>query len=105
MRNEYKTLMLLQEEAGELIEQLILVRASRTIQHASKSLRFGPDSKSPYEPHSPSNKEALTAELGDFLALIEVLTTETNYPISMQDILDAKTRKLKKLETWFPRES
>jgi NTP pyrophosphatase (non-canonical NTP hydrolase) len=104
MRNEHKTLMLLQEEAAELIEQLILVRAARTIQLASKSLRFGPHSKNPYEPHSLSNKDALTMELGDFLALIEVLTLETSYPITMEEILLAKERKFKKLETWFPHE-
>jgi hypothetical protein len=43
-------------------------------------------------------------ELGDFLALIEVLTLETSYPITMEEILLAKERKFKKLETWFPRE-
>jgi len=88
MRNREKVMFILQEECAEVIQAI------------SKIYRFGPDSK--WE--GVTNKQALVREIGDVLAVIEILITETDINIDAQDIEDALEAKKKKLDIYLPAE-
>jgi NTP pyrophosphatase (non-canonical NTP hydrolase) len=88
MRDLNKVMGILTEECAEVIQAI------------SKIYRFGPDS----EWEGVTNKQALVRELGDVLAVIEVLITETDININAQDIEDALEAKKKKLDIYLPAE-
>jgi NTP pyrophosphatase (non-canonical NTP hydrolase) len=54
-------LLILAEECSEVIKVI------------TKTFRFGLDSKNPYIPDSPTNKEELIQEIGDVMAMVELL--------------------------------
>lgn len=77
------TLDILQEEAAEII------------QVASKMKRFGVDMA---WGDGPSNRQKLDQEVGDLLALIDLLIDQG---ILDKELLDAaKVRKIEKLKVW-----
>lgn len=80
--NEKEILLILQEEASEVIQAV------------SKVFRFGMES----EWNGETNKEHLTEEIGDLLAMIEILT-DWNI-VSKHQVDLAKTAKIEKLKTW-----
>lgn len=88
MRDLNKVMGILTEECAEVIQAI------------SKIYRFGADS----EWEGVTNKQALIRELGDVLAVIEVLITETDINIDAQDIEDALEAKKKKLDIYLPAE-
>lgn len=83
--NEYITI--LSEECSEII------------QVACKILRFGKHSRNPLNENSESNIELLQNELGDLLAIIEILSSELKY-IDSSKVEIAKQNKLLKVKKW-----
>ena len=77
-----EALLILQEECSEVI------------QATSKCFRFGMDGMYQQE----SNRDRLEQELGDVLAMIDILANQ--YEISSERLTEAKQRKFKKLSQW-----
>lgn len=80
--NTREALLILQEECSEVI------------QAASKCFRFGINGMYMQE----SNRQRLEQEIGDVLAMIDIL--ENQGEISAERINQAKQRKFKKLGEW-----
>ena len=78
-------LLILQEECAE------------STQAISKCFRFGPDQVKPGK--DKTNIQHLEEELGDLVAMIELLT-DKNIGISKDGIERAKIKKFEKLKTW-----
>lgn len=78
-------LLILQEECAE------------STQAISKCFRFGPDQVKPGK--EKTNIQHLEEELGDLVAMIELLT-DKNIGISKEGIEKAKYKKFQKLKTW-----
>lgn len=85
----YECVDLLQEECAEVIVIL------------SKIRRFGISSYSPFDPEQNPNHKLLTQEIGDVLALIDLLLETEHSKLVYDDIQQAKEAKLKKLERWM----
>lgn len=88
MRNRERVMDILQEECAEVIQAV------------SKIRRFGLEESW----NSITNKEALITEIGDVLAIVDILVEETDINISEADIKKAITAKKKKLEIFLPYE-
>jgi hypothetical protein len=86
MRDREKVMFILQEECAEVIQAI------------SKIYRFGLDT----EWEGVTNKQAFVRELGDVLAVIEVLLTETDINIDNEDLENALDAKKKKLDIYLP---
>ena len=86
MRNTKDVMAILQEEAAEVIQAV------------SKINRFGLES----EWQGVTNKQALVTEIGDVLAVIQVLVEETDINITEDSLFDAVKAKKKKLEIFLP---
>lgn len=76
-------LVILQEEAAEVT------------QCAAKCIRFGMDATH----HDKSNRARLEEELGDFLAIVKLITEET--PIDEAHVFASVDAKLIKVETYM----
>jgi NTP pyrophosphatase (non-canonical NTP hydrolase) len=86
MRDVKQVMGVLTEECAEVIQAV------------SKINRFGLDS----EWQGVTNKQALITEIGDVLAIIKVLITETDINITEGELEIAIEAKLKKLEVFLP---
>lgn len=86
MRNKNTVMAILQEECAEVVQAV------------SKVYRFGLDNSW----NGVTNKQALITEIGDVLALIDILIKETDINISEDDILDAIEAKREKLKIFLP---
>lgn len=87
---EYKKTLYLgttQEEAAELIQSI------------SKINRFGLNSTNPYA--KTSNRANLVSELGDVLAMIELLKDVPYLGITEEELQEAKAAKIKKMTYWL----
>ena len=83
--NENNEVMdILQEEAAEVIQAV------------SKISRFGLDNFKPGKPKT--NREHLEEELGDMLAMIDILLEKK--VVSMNNLETAKIAKIEKLKKW-----
>lgn len=80
-----EALLILQEECAEVI------------QAASKVFRFGTESRWPRE-ESPTTLEELQLEVGQVLAMIDVLTQQCL--LSDSAINEARKHKIEKLKIW-----
>jgi len=78
-------LTILQEECAEVIVEV------------SKCFRFGPDQM--MEGVDVTNIQRLQKELGDLLAMVELLT-DNNVGVTTQGLKVAKKAKFKKLKQW-----
>jgi NTP pyrophosphatase (non-canonical NTP hydrolase) len=78
-------LLILQEECAEVTQAV------------SKCFRFGPDQMKPNKPMT--NIQMLEEELGDLLAMIELLT-DNNIGVTNSGLEVAKKNKFKKLKRW-----
>lgn len=78
-------LLILQEECAEVTQAV------------SKCLRFGPDQMKPNKPMT--NIQMLEEELGDLLAMVELIT-DNNVGITIEGLDIAKKNKFKKLKKW-----
>jgi NTP pyrophosphatase (non-canonical NTP hydrolase) len=76
---------------------ILVEECAEVTQLACKIQRFGLDSYHPADP-SITNKELLVGELGDLLALIDLLVAEGQ--ISIEQIDAAKIAKILKLQRW-----
>lgn len=89
-RNTSLVLQCLQEECAEVIVI------------SSKINRFGAYSRNPENSASLSNIELLHQEIGDVLAILEVLKNQTVLTIDDELIEKMKQNKLEKLEIYLP---
>lgn len=81
---EHEIMSILQEESAEIIQAV------------SKIFRFGYNSKHPDK--DQTNREHLAEEIGDILAMIELLIK--NEIVDWQAVESAKNKKFKKLQQW-----
>jgi NTP pyrophosphatase (non-canonical NTP hydrolase) len=86
MRDKNTVMAILQEECAEVVQAV------------SKVYRFGLDNSW----NGVTNKQALITEIGDVLALIDILVKETDINISEDDILNAIEAKREKLKIFLP---
>jgi NTP pyrophosphatase (non-canonical NTP hydrolase) len=77
---------ILQEECAEVVQAV------------SKVYRFGLDNSW----NGITNKQALITEIGDVLALIDILINETDINISEDEIVNAVQAKREKLKIFLP---
>lgn len=77
---------ILQEECAEVVQAV------------SKVYRFGLDNSW----NGITNKQALITEIGDVLALIDILINETDINISEDEIINAVQAKREKLKIFLP---
>lgn len=87
-RNRERVMDILQEECAEVIQAV------------SKIRRFGLEESW----NSVTNKEALITEIGDVLAIVDILIEETDINIDRLQIELAIRAKKKKLEIFLPYE-
>jgi NTP pyrophosphatase (non-canonical NTP hydrolase) len=87
MRDKHKVMEILQEECAEVIQAV------------SKIYRFGLNNSW----DGITNKQSLVTEIGDVLALIDILVTETDINISEEEIKEAVYNKKEKLKEFLPR--
>lgn len=88
-RNTQTVMAVLQEECAEVIQAV------------SKINRFGMHG----EWQGVTNRQALITEIGDVLAIVNVLLEETDINISMEEIDVAIENKLNKLKGYLPHET
>ncbi len=81
-------LLILAEECSEVIKVI------------TKTFRFGLDSKNPYIPDSPTNKEELIQEIGDVMAMVELLK-DSALELTEDSLKIAKQKKIDKLNQWL----
>lgn len=81
-------LLILAEECSEVIKVI------------TKTFRFGLDSKNPYIPDSPTNKEELIQEIGDVMAMVELLK-DSALELTDDSLKIAKQKKIDKLNQWL----
>jgi hypothetical protein len=79
-----ETFCILQEECAEVTQAI------------SKVFRFGMDTV--YPENSPTNKEKLEEEIGDLVAMIDILVERS--VLSDSNINQARINKKEKLKTW-----
>lgn len=89
MRDREKVMAILQEECAEVIQAI------------SKIYRFGLNNHW----NGVTNKQALITEIGDVLAMIDILINETDINIDVDEIYDAVENKKEKLKIFLPLES
>lgn len=80
------------EEVMDILQE----ECSEVIQAVSKISRFGIDNYKPGKPKT--NREHLEEELGDLLAMIDILLE--NNVVSMDNLEIAKHAKIEKLKKW-----
>lgn len=78
-------ILILSEECAEVAKEV------------SKIMRFGPDQIKPGK--DKTNIQVLEEELGDLLAMVELLT-DKNIGVSKQGLNKAKKAKFEKLKKW-----
>lgn len=83
---EYLTI--LQEECAEVIQAI------------SKIKRFGKYSRNPYLENSKNNKTTLNEEIGDLLAMIDIIIQESDL-LDAELINSSKEKKKTKVPKWL----
>lgn len=81
-----EALLITQEECAEVTQAI------------SKVFRFGFDSVWPIDHSSPNNKERLEEEVGDLLAMVDILIEKCI--ISDSNVNEARHKKRQKLTMW-----
>jgi len=77
--------------------EILAEECAEVIQIKSKIVRFGMEDVWPAR--GMSNREALEQEIGDVLALVEVLIG--NGVLSLEGLLAARERKIEKMGEWY----
>jgi NTP pyrophosphatase (non-canonical NTP hydrolase) len=80
-----EVLLILQEECAEVTQAV------------SKCMRFGPDQMKPGK--NRTNLNMLEEEIGDLLAMVELLT-DLNIGVTTEGLTEAKKNKFEKLKKW-----
>ena len=78
------------------VMNILSEECAEVIQAISKCHRFGLDNFKPGKPLT--NKEHLEGELGDLLAMVDLL--KSNNIVTQQGLDAAKTAKIEKLKKW-----
>lgn len=78
------------------IMDILQEECAEVIQAVSKCRRFGIDNYKPGKPKS--NREHLEDELGDLLAMIDILIEDS--VVSYDNLIVAKAAKIEKLKKW-----
>lgn len=86
MNDQTKEIMLILQEEG-----------AEVIQAVSKCMRFGPDQIKPGK--NVTNLSMLEEEIGDLLAMVELLT-DMNIGVTVEGLNQAKKNKFEKLKLW-----
>jgi hypothetical protein len=94
-----KNLEILAEESAEIIDELFAMGKilSNVIKIKSKIVRFGMADQYPAD--GPDNRARLEQEIGDFLAMVDILTS--NGVLTPAGLEMAKKTKLEKLQRWY----
>jgi len=82
--------IILHEECSELIKV------------SSKVMRFGPTNFNPATP-TVTNRDMLVQEMGDVLALIDIIRDDPDLKITNNELKDAKFKKLRKMLDFYDR--
>jgi NTP pyrophosphatase (non-canonical NTP hydrolase) len=77
---------------------ILMEECAEVTQAISKILRFGWEAVNPMVESEQNNSQHLQEEMGDLLAMIEIVTTK--YGLSSEAIEDAKLNKINKLKKW-----
>lgn len=77
--------------------EILAEECAEVIQIKSKIVRFGMDDVWPAR--GMSNREALEQELGDVLALVDILIG--NGVLSLEGLVAARERKIEKMGEWY----
>ena len=93
--DEEQNLTVLQEECAEVIRE-----CTNIIQIVSKIKRFGLENYHPDDPDKVTNLDHLTQELGDLLAMVEILV-DNDIGITFKDLDEAIQRKREKLSKFY----
>jgi len=81
-----EVLLIMQEECAEVTQAI------------SKVFRFGINS---YHPSTGlSNRESLVNELGDLLAMVDLILEDTTLNVTREELENAKQSKFQKLTKW-----
>ena len=83
------------EDNNEVMD-ILQEECAEVVQAVSKIRRFGIDNAKPNTPHT--NREHLEEELGDMLAMIDILMV--NNVVSWGNLHQAKRAKIEKLKKW-----
>ena len=83
------------EDSNEVMD-ILQEEAAEVIQAVSKIRRFGIDNEKPGK--NQNNREHLEEELGDLLAMIDIL--QINGIVSWANLHTAKRAKIEKLKKW-----
>lgn len=87
--NRFLNHIILHEECGELI------------QASCKVSRFGPGEYNPNDPKQVSNREKLVKEMGDVLALIDIICDDPILKITPEELKQQKFAKFRKLLDYY----
>lgn len=79
---------------------ILAEECSEVIKVVTKTFRFGLESKNPHVPNSPTNKEELIQEIGDVMAMVELLK-DSALQLTDESIQIAKQKKIDKLNLWL----
>lgn len=78
---------------------LLIEEACEVAQVACKIKRFGLGSYHPNKGRGFTNRAELQREIGDFLAIVDILTTQGI--LDKKTLTEAKAKKMIKLEDWY----
>jgi NTP pyrophosphatase (non-canonical NTP hydrolase) len=83
-------------QANNEVMDILQEECAEVIQAVSKIRRFGMDNHKPGKPKT--NRDHLAEELGDMLAMIDILIEKDI--VSESQLRSAKAAKIEKLKTW-----
>ena len=84
------------DEQNNEVMDILQEECAEVIQAVSKIRRFGIEGKQPH--HDCNNREHLEEEVGDMLAMIDILMV--NNIVSWGNLHQAKRAKIEKLKKW-----
>jgi NTP pyrophosphatase (non-canonical NTP hydrolase) len=87
---------------SNLALNVLMEECAEVIKEASKINRFGQFSRHPFIENSPTNIENLTQEIGDVLAILDVIQNETDIELDWNKVLQARDTKKHKLDKFLP---
>jgi NTP pyrophosphatase (non-canonical NTP hydrolase) len=79
---------------------ILAEECSEVIKVVTKTFRFGIESRNPFLEDSPTNKEELIQEIGDVMAMVELLK-DSALDLNEDALQKAKQKKLDKLHKWL----
>ena len=87
--NSFLNHVILHEECGELI------------QASCKTVRFGADDHNPNDNKQITNRQKLVKEMGDVLALIDIICDDPTLKITPEELRQQKFAKFRKMTNYY----